>query len=89
MSVILAALLALAADPALATSPALAPLDAVYPDLDVLYRGLHASPELSLQEEKTSTKLADRFRRLGYEVTEKVGGFGVVAVMKNGRPTDS
>lgn len=83
MSLILAALLALAAA-APATSPALAPLDAIYPDLDALYRDLHANPELSLQEEKTSAKLADRFRRLGYEVTEKVGGFGVVAVMRNG-----
>lgn len=85
MNLMLAALLALAAATAPATNPALAPLDAIYPDLDALYRDLHANPELSLQEEKTSAKLADRFRRLGYEATEKVGGFGVVAVMRNGR----
>ena len=84
MSLILALPLALAAAAAPATHPALAPLDAIYADLDALYRDLHANPELSLQEEKTSAKLAERFRGLGYDVTEKVGGFGVVAVMKNG-----
>jgi hippurate hydrolase len=41
-------------------------------------------PELSLQEEKTSAKMAERLRTLGFEVTEKVGGWGVVGVMKNG-----
>jgi hippurate hydrolase len=82
MSLILAVPFVLAA--AAAPSPALAPLDSIYPDLEALYRDLHASPELSLQEEKTSAKLAQRFRGLGYEVTEKVGGFGVVAVLKNG-----
>ena len=59
-------------------------LDAIYPDLDALYRDLHAHPELSLREEKTSSKLAERLRRLGFEVTEKVGGFGVVGILRNG-----
>ena len=49
-----------------------------------LYHELHASPELSLHEEKTSTRLAAEMRKLGLEVTEKVGGWGVVAVLKNG-----
>ena len=54
------------------------------PALMELYRDLHAHPELSLQEFKTSAKLAAKARALGYEVTEKVGKTGVVAVMKNG-----
>jgi amidohydrolase len=83
MSLILAVPFAVAAAAA-ASSAALAPLDSIYPDLEALYRDLHASPELSLQEEKTSGKMAERFRGLGYDVTEKVGGFGVVAVMRNG-----
>jgi len=83
MSLFLAVPFALAAAAA-GSGPALAPLDSIYPDLETLYRDLHAGPELSLQEEKTSAKLAERFRALGYEVTERVGGFGVVAVMKNG-----
>ncbi|MGH9367004.1 MAG: amidohydrolase [Thermoanaerobaculia bacterium] len=74
----------LGAQGATAKSPALAPLDALYPDLEKLYLDLHQSPELSWHEEKTSAKMAGRLRQLGYEVTERVGGFGVVAVMKNG-----
>ena len=66
-------------------SPALAPLSTIYPDLEALYVDLHQNPELSGREEKTSAKLAARLRTLGYDVTEKVGGFGVVAVMKNGK----
>ena len=66
-------------------SPALAPLATIYPDLEALYIDLHQTPELSLHEEKTSAKLAGRLRVLGYDVTERVGGYGVVAVMKNGK----
>lgn len=60
---------------------------AVANDMDglmTLYRDLHASPELSLQEVNTAAKLAKRLKALRYDVTEKVGGTGVVAVMKNG-----
>ncbi len=71
--------------PAASGSPALAPLAGIYPDLEALYVDLHQTPELSLHEEKTSAKLAARLKALGYDVTEKVGGFGVVAVMKNGK----
>jgi amidohydrolase len=78
----LAGLLAL---PAASSSPVLVPLDAIYPDLEALYTDLHQTPELSLHEEKTSAKLAERLRKLGYEVTDHVGGFGVVAVLKNGK----
>jgi hippurate hydrolase len=45
---------------------------------------LHANPELSFLEFKTSAKLAAEARRLGFVVTENVGQTGVVAVMKNG-----
>ncbi len=78
----LAGLLAL---PAASGSPALAPLDTIYPDLQALYVDLHQNPELSQQEQKTSAKLAARLRQMGYEVTERVGGYGVVAVLKNGK----
>lgn len=49
-----------------------------------LYRDLHANPELSEQETATAAKLARRLKALKFDVTEKVGGTGVVAVMKNG-----
>src|SRR6266849_8950139 len=56
------------------------------------YKMLHAAPELSHHEEKTSAYLAAQLRSFGYTVTERVGkydrpewsGYGVVAVMKNG-----
>ena len=59
-------------------------LHELYPSLDSLYIDLHKNPELSLHEEKTSAKLAIRLRDLGFEVTEHVGGYGVVCVLKNG-----
>src|SRR5262245_59776237 len=79
----LAFALVLAATPS--SKQALAPLDGIYPDLDALYRDLHANPELSLQEEKTAGKMAARLKSTGYEVTEKVGGFGVVGILKHGK----
>lgn len=54
------------------------------PELMTLYRDLHANPELSQQEFRTAAKLAARAKAMGFTVTEKVGGTGVVAVMKNG-----
>ena len=54
------------------------------PELMELYKDLHANPELSFQEFETSAKLAERMRALGFDVTEKVGKTGVVAVLRNG-----
>jgi hippurate hydrolase len=54
------------------------------PSLLALYRDLHANPELSMQEVKTSAKLAAEAKKLGFQVTTGVGKTGVVAVMKNG-----
>jgi hippurate hydrolase len=59
-------------------------ISADMPQLMALYRDLHAHPELSMQEHQTSAKLAAEARKLGFQVTEKVGGTGVVAVLKNG-----
>lgn len=49
-----------------------------------LYQHLHANPELSFHEEKTSQRMAEEMRKIGLDVTEKIGGWGVVAVLKNG-----
>jgi amidohydrolase len=57
---------------------------ALLPDLRVFYEDLHAHPELSFAEHRTSGLMADRLEALGYEVTRGVGGTGVVAVMSNG-----
>ncbi|MGK6356945.1 amidohydrolase [Sphingomonas sp. DT-207] len=54
------------------------------PQLMEFYRDFHANPELSLHEVKSAAKLAAEARKAGFEVTEKVGGTGVVAVLRNG-----
>jgi hippurate hydrolase len=59
-------------------------LDKDIKELLALYKHLHANPELSLMETKTAAHLAEEMRQLGYTVTEKVGGNGIVAVLKNG-----
>ncbi len=59
-------------------------IDKNYSHLESLYKHLHAHPELSLQEEQTSSRLAREMQALGFEVTARVGGHGVVAVLKNG-----
>jgi hippurate hydrolase len=53
-------------------------------DLVALYQHIHSHPELSLMEVNTAKRLAEEMRKAGYEVTEKVGGNGIVAVLKNG-----
>lgn len=55
-----------------------------YPRLEALYKHIHSHPELSLQEEQTAARLAKELKEAGFEVTEKVGGTGVVGVLKNG-----
>src|SRR6266849_612783 len=67
-------------------------IDRELPSLLATYKSLHAAPELSMQEAKSSAFVASRLRELGYNVTERVGKYddpkntcyGVVAVMKNG-----
>jgi hippurate hydrolase len=59
-------------------------VDAVYPAAHDLYLDLHQHPELSSHETQTASKLAIRLGSLGYEVTEGVGGTGVVAILRNG-----
>jgi amidohydrolase len=69
---------------ACAQTPSSKEVEAVYPEAHALYLDIHQSPELSAHEVQTAAKLAGRLRGLGYEVTEHVGGTGVVAVLKNG-----
>ncbi|NGO80016.1 amidohydrolase [Streptomyces sp. YC504] len=54
------------------------------PGLLSLYEDLHAHPELSFQEFRTAAVVAERLREQGWEVTEGVGGTGVVGVLANG-----
>ncbi|MGQ0635608.1 MAG: amidohydrolase [Planctomycetaceae bacterium] len=53
-------------------------------ELVVLYKQLHAAPELSFQEEKTAARLAAELKQVGCEVSTQVGRHGVVGLLKNG-----
>ena len=63
--------------------------NAIKTDYDKYLRDLfihfHKNPELSLQEYKTAARMASELKAAGFQVTEKVGGTGVVAMMKNGK----
>ncbi|MFN5783296.1 MAG: M20 family metallopeptidase [Novosphingobium sp.] len=78
-----AALLASTAAPVQA-DPVRDRLAAEMPSLMAIYRDLHQHPELSFQEVRSAKIMADAARAAGFEVTEKVGRTGVVAVMRNG-----
>ncbi len=67
-----------------AQAPASKEVDNVYPDAHAFYLDLHENPELSAHEIRTAAKLAGRLRALGYEVAERVGGTGIVAILRNG-----
>ncbi len=60
-------------------------VDKEFPNLLKLYQHLHANPEISFQEEKTGLRLGAEMKKLGFEVTQNIGGFGVVCVLKNGK----
>lgn len=52
--------------------------------LGPLFDHFHRNPELSGMEVLTAARMATELRALGYEVTEGVGGTGVVAILRNG-----
>jgi len=78
------------------SQPALTSSDSAFiqQELPVLvdtYKDIHAHPELSHFEVRTSAIVADAMRKAGYDVTENVGVYadgsrahGVVGILKNG-----
>ncbi len=62
--------------------------DAIAADYDAhlaaLFVHFHQHPELSLVEHQTAARMAAELRTAGFDVTEGVGGTGVVAVLRNG-----
>ena len=83
-----AAALALAslAAPAAAAPDFAAAVKADYDrDLEALFLDFHRNPELSFKESRTAAVMAKQLRAVpGIQVTEGVGGTGVVGVMRNG-----
>lgn len=49
-----------------------------------LFDHFHRNPELSLVEYKTAARMARELRAVGFDVTEGVGGTGIVALLSNG-----
>ncbi len=49
-----------------------------------LFKHFHQNPELSTVENKTADRMAKELRDAGFDVTENVGGTGVVAILENG-----
>ncbi len=54
------------------------------PSLVDLYKHLHSNPELSFHEVNTSARLAEEFRKAGFDVATGIGKYGVVGVLRNG-----
>jgi len=54
------------------------------PELERVYTDLHAHPELAMQETRTARIAADHLRGKGYDVTDGIGGTGVVGLLRNG-----
>lgn len=59
-------------------------LTGLLPEIEALYKDIHAHPELSMQETRTAGIAADRLKKSGYEVTTGVGKTGVVGLLRNG-----
>ena len=66
------------------TAAVLDRLDEIRPGLEDFYRDLHAHPELSNEEHRTASTVADRLAQAGFEVHSGVGGTGVVGILRNG-----
>ena len=61
-------------------------LESLYPELVDFRRDLHMNPELSFEEVRTPQRIAEYLQALGLEVRTGVGGRGVVAPLRGGKP---
>jgi amidohydrolase len=59
-------------------------LATLLPELEAVYKDIHAHPELSMQETRTAGIAANHLKALGLEVTTGVGKTGVVGILRNG-----
>ncbi len=66
------------------SDPVLTDLTQLIPNLEALYKDVHAHPELSMQETRTAALAADHLRKAGFEVTTGLGKTGVVGLLRNG-----
>src|SRR5690625_6846374 len=61
-------------------------LDENYDEMVSIRRYLHENPELTFKEYKTAKYIADFYANLNVPFEENVGGNGVVATLKGGKP---
>ncbi|TWT03401.1 amidohydrolase [Planococcus sp. CPCC 101016] len=61
-------------------------LDELYEEIVDIRRYLHEYPELSFEEVETAKYIAAFHEKLGHEVRTNVGGNGVLAYLKGGKP---
>ncbi|MED4202489.1 M20 family metallopeptidase [Neobacillus mesonae] len=61
-------------------------LDQAYEEMVSVRRYLHQYPELGFQEENTPKYIAEYHEKLGHQVRTGVGGRGVVATLRGGKP---
>ncbi|MFC2949979.1 M20 family metallopeptidase [Virgibacillus sediminis] len=61
-------------------------LDQAYEEMVEIRRYLHQYPELSFEETKTAQYIANFYEELGIPYKTNVGGNGVIATLKGGKP---
>lgn len=61
-------------------------IENLYPEMVEIRRYLHQYPELSFQEYKTAAYIANFYKDLDIPYIKDVGGNGVVATLKGGKP---
>jgi len=57
-------------------------------ELVAILHDIHAHPELSMEEVRTSKLVAEKLKEYGLTVTEGVGRYGVVGTLKSNHPGD-
>ena len=62
----------------------LANVDTILPELEAIYKDIHAHPELSMHETRTAKIAANHLKANGFEITTGIGKTGVVGILRNG-----
>ncbi len=68
------------------TDAVLAQISAHHAELTAIRRDIHAHPEMGLEEVRTAALVAAKLREWGIDVTEGVGGTGVVGTIRGHLP---
>lgn len=61
-------------------------IQSLLPEIIKIRQTIHANPELKYEEHATAALVAATLKKYGYEVTEKIAGTGVSAILDSGKP---